>query len=165
MKNKSGFSLIEVTLALGLSAFCLTTLIGLIPVGLRSNQSSQEKCSAADVAAILLSDLQSAPKGKLLMTGSNQQVDGLTIPEADTVVTTGTQQIYYSEAVDSHNSHFSTSSAGTRYLVSVSIQPPKMTNLAQRGATNVHVRVTWPALADAKSAQGALEMFSALDRN
>ena len=36
----TAFTLIEVTLALGITAFCLLAIFGLLPVGLRSNQAA-----------------------------------------------------------------------------------------------------------------------------
>lgn len=161
MKNQSAFSLVEVTVALGIAAFCLTSLLGLIPAGLRTNQSSNEKCSASDVAALLISDLKSTPKGQGT-TGQDPVVDGLKIPQAGET-TAAEQQIYYSETPSGQtNNHFSSTLTGSRYLVSVSMQPP---TAGQLGATNVHIRVTWPAMANPNTPDGALEMVTALNRN
>src|SRR5207248_1091899 len=49
--HTAGFSLIEVALALGVAAFALVAIIGLIPVGLNSNQASSEQTAAAGLAA------------------------------------------------------------------------------------------------------------------
>ncbi|XHR29804.1 MAG: prepilin-type N-terminal cleavage/methylation domain-containing protein [Chthoniobacteraceae bacterium] len=154
MKRQSAFSLIEVTIALGLTAFCMTTLMGLIPAGIRSNHTAHEKYTASEVANLLISDLVSAP------IGSKQTVDGLSIPDAGSSGTSS-QQIYYSETADSHGNHFASSrTENSRYLISVTMLPP---NANQLYATNVFIRITWPAAAT--SPEGALEVYTVLNRN
>ncbi len=44
-----GFSLVEVTLALGLISFCLLALIALLPAGLKTSKNSREQTAAASV--------------------------------------------------------------------------------------------------------------------
>lgn len=48
-KSQCGFSLIEVTIALGITAFCLVPIIGMLPVGLRSLKNSTEQAAAAAI--------------------------------------------------------------------------------------------------------------------
>jgi uncharacterized protein (TIGR02598 family) len=162
MNKNTGFSLVEVTFALGLSAFCLTVLLGLIPAGLRSARSSNAKCNASDIATCLISDLQNTMK-RTDPTDPNKTVDDLIVHEAGD--TASTQVVYYSEQVGSTGSgHFSTSlNANARYRLSVTMQPPASST--QRGATNVHIQLTWPAVAKMDLAEGTLELFTALDRN
>lgn len=45
----SGFSLVEVTLAIGIIAFALMAVVGLLPVGLRTVKNSNEQAAAAIV--------------------------------------------------------------------------------------------------------------------
>ena len=59
-QNAAGFSLIEVTLALGVAVFCLVTLFGLLPVGLTSNQDSLEQTMAGNIASAIVADLRCA---------------------------------------------------------------------------------------------------------
>ena len=40
------FSLVEITLSLGLLAFCMITLVGLLPAGLRTQEQAQEESRA-----------------------------------------------------------------------------------------------------------------------
>jgi len=156
MNNRSGFSLIEVTIALGITAFCLTTLMGLIPAGIRSNRSAHEKHTAAEVAGLLISDLLSAPNGV------QQSVDGLKIPDAGNSNNTTVQQVYYSEMADANGNHFSSSRTGdSRYLLSITMSPP---DANQMYATNVYIRISWPAAASGIP-EGALEVYTVLNRN
>lgn len=43
----AGFSLVEVTLALGIVSFCLVAIVGLLPVGLQTAKASREHAAAA----------------------------------------------------------------------------------------------------------------------
>lgn len=53
------FSLIEVTLALGIAAFALVALLGLFSVGLSSNRSSANQTAIAQIASQMLEESSS----------------------------------------------------------------------------------------------------------
>lgn len=42
-----GFSLVEVTITIGIAAFCLLSVVGLLPLGLGTLKSAQDKTAAA----------------------------------------------------------------------------------------------------------------------
>ena len=56
--NRRGFSLVEVTLALGVASVCLIAIFGLLPVGLRTNQDAIQQGSAADILGAVMADLR-----------------------------------------------------------------------------------------------------------
>jgi len=68
---KRGFSLIEVLLALGLASFSLMALLVLLPVGMKTNQTSVEEARADDILSVLEADLRnsSTTTGKSLLFG------------------------------------------------------------------------------------------------
>jgi uncharacterized protein (TIGR02598 family) len=79
--RESGFSLVEVVLALAILAFSLVTIAALLPIGLKSNQTSVEESRAADLLALLDSDLRNtypvlSSDGKTCLS----QVLGLSTP-------------------------------------------------------------------------------------
>lgn len=45
----AGFSLVEVTLALGVAAICLITLLGLLPAGVKTQQTSIQQTTANQI--------------------------------------------------------------------------------------------------------------------
>jgi len=53
-----GFSLVEVTLALGVAAICLILLLGLLTVGIKTQQSGAQQTIANQIMTVLLSDLR-----------------------------------------------------------------------------------------------------------
>jgi type II secretory pathway pseudopilin PulG len=60
-----GFSLVEVTLALGVAALCLLVLAGLLPIGLKTQQASIQQTTAngiiAAISAVLRADVRLPP--------------------------------------------------------------------------------------------------------
>ena len=54
----AGFSLVEVTLALGVAAFCLLVLLGLLPTGLKTQQSGIQQTTANQIISQLSSFLR-----------------------------------------------------------------------------------------------------------
>jgi type II secretory pathway pseudopilin PulG len=69
MKHSSsrcaGFSLVEVTLALGVAAICLVTMLGLLPTGVRTQQNGIQQTTAnqilSQVSSFLRADVRLPP--------------------------------------------------------------------------------------------------------
>jgi uncharacterized protein (TIGR02598 family) len=168
--SNRAFTLVEVTLALGVAGFCLLSIVGLLPVGLTSNQASIEQTMAVNVSSAIVSDLRTAqPMGAI-----SSPRFGLPIPAAGGASSMHT--VYLASdgtatAVD--NPPVTTGSSVSRYRATVLFYPPQISaqSAGQRTATEVRVLITWPALADAnyKNAPanytGSYEAETALDRN
>ena len=58
-KRATGFSMIEVTLAVGIIGFSLVAVIGLLPTGLRTQQDAQEEARAASALNMVASAAES----------------------------------------------------------------------------------------------------------
>ena len=62
MKRRSlvcgGFSMVEITLALGVAAFCLIAVMGMLPAGLKTQQASVRQTTANEIMATILGDLR-----------------------------------------------------------------------------------------------------------
>ena len=59
LPESAAFSLVEVTLALGVAAFCLLVLLGLLPTGLKTQQSSIQQTTANQIISQISSFLRS----------------------------------------------------------------------------------------------------------
>ena len=59
---EKAFTLVEVTLALGVAAFCLLAVFGLLPTGINCNRASVEQTAAASLARAIVADLRSTPR-------------------------------------------------------------------------------------------------------
>src|SRR5436189_1268687 len=60
-QRTSGFSLVEVTLALGIAAFCLIAVFGLLPVGVQTNRNATSQTATTNIMAAVVSDLRATP--------------------------------------------------------------------------------------------------------
>ena len=59
--SKAGFSLIEVVIALGIFAFCIVAIVGLLPVGMNSVRSVSNENNAIHIASSIEGIWQVAP--------------------------------------------------------------------------------------------------------
>ena len=51
LRSIAAFSLVEVTLALGIAAFCLIAVFGLMPVGVQTNRNATSQTAATNIIA------------------------------------------------------------------------------------------------------------------
>jgi len=64
-KQNAGFTLVEITLALGVAAICLVSLVGLLPTSLKTQQTSINQTTAnqiiSQITSFLRADVRLAP--------------------------------------------------------------------------------------------------------
>ncbi len=60
VRKRAAFSLVEVTLALGIAAFCLLTVFALLPVALKTQQASIQQTTANTIISQIVADLGAA---------------------------------------------------------------------------------------------------------
>ncbi len=163
--GRKGFSLIEVALAIGVTGFCLTVLIGLLPVGLASNRESFEQTTAASLANLIVTDLEAAPP---TAPASSPQYQ-ISIPSSGAAAAV-IKTLFFQQNESALPSSTATATAAQdpAYRATITLTAPPANS---RGATVVWIRITWPALADpsANAApihySGSFETITALDRN
>lgn len=160
--GRAGFSLVEVTLALGVAGFCLIAVFALLPIGVKTNQTAFSQTAAATILSDVVADLRATLKPATIS------------PQYK--ITFGTRKDLY---FDSEN-RCSTDLAGTvqctdsaalnpaiapRYHVVVTF-PVLSTNPTY--ATCANIRISWPAAVDPSSATsspaGSIETVAAFDR-
>jgi type II secretory pathway pseudopilin PulG len=155
----SGFSLVEVTLALGIAAFCLIAVFGLIPVGVQTNRNATSQTAATNIIAFVVADLRANFKA------ANPPNTWRT-PLLCIILGSSTTLYFDSQGRCSSNLAGSTDLCGngflpvvqTRYRLNITFPAPGNLTYAQ-------LNVTWPAAATTANASGSVEMFAALDRN
>jgi uncharacterized protein (TIGR02598 family) len=145
----AGFSLVEVTLALGVAAFCLIALFGLLPLGVKTNQNSISQTAAAAMLSSVMTDLRATPKTSL----TSRQYE----------ITLGTPKVLYFDGEGRAVSP-ADPNASPRYRLTVTFPSNLGGTLAP---TFVTLKVSWPALADPATAAAVdfVEIFAAFDRN
>lgn len=140
--KSEGFSLVEVTLALGVMAVCLIAVFGLLPTGLSSNQAAIQQTATSAVLTMISEDLHATPKA-----ASSSLRFNIPIPDG--------RVLYFTE------NGIPDIQANSRFRAAITFTPS-----TNRLATNGRILITWPAQQDdpSKSA-GSVETFIALDRN
>jgi Tfp pilus assembly protein PilV len=151
------FSLVEVTLALGIAAFCLIAVCGLIPVGVQTNRNATSQTAATSIIRGVVADLRATPKSAGTWSGTSSEF----------CIPLGTSRTLFFD----NAGRCSTDLAGTTTPCGVSWAPPiepryqmNITFPSTGNLTYADVKVTWPAAATAADASGSIEMFAALDR-
>ena len=139
--KNSAFSLVEVTLALGVAAFCLIALFGLIPVSMQTNRNATNQTAATSIVASVVADLRATPTAN-----STSSQFGITF---------GTNATLYFDGAGQATTSATTNS---RYQLNVIWGGSSALRYAD-------LKVTWPATATAANATGSTEMFAAFGRN
>lgn len=137
------FSLVEVTVALGIAAFCLLGIFTLLPVGANSNRDTVKLTHAASLAETLVSDLRGTTRG------SASLIYGLT-PD-----TAGETILFLKE-----DGSVAPTAAEADFRVAVTVAPPVSSVIAP---TQVRALIAWPAAA--ANSPNIFDVVTALDRN
>lgn len=144
-RSTTAFSLIEVTIALGIIAFAMIVIMGLLPAGMSTVRESSEESAATNILAAVAADIRNIPAGQ-----TNTPAYG--IPAwSDPVVAQGTLR------VDANGSEPGSAQAPV-YAVTWTIIPPAAQSANPR---YVHVRVAWPG--NAPQPTGFVETLVGLD--
>ena len=159
IKVPAAFSLVEVTLALGIAAFCLIAVFGLMPIGVQTNRNATSQTATNKIMAAVVADIRATPKA----SGTSAQFD-INIPSdptspPDPPPCAGTQTLYL-------NSEGQIDAANPRYRVVITFIR-NLTTPSATGATYARLKVSWPAAVDpcVTAPSGSVETFAAFDRN
>lgn len=138
LSARNGFSLVEVAIAIGLTAFALLAVFALLPVGFTSIKSSSDRRAAASALRTIQARVLAAPAvftdGRYVVklpgvAGGQWEIGG---------GVAGPWRIGLNEG-----GHFETSSEQQSMAAIVTITPPG--SLVQAGVANI--KIAWPALA------------------
>jgi uncharacterized protein (TIGR02598 family) len=154
--HHTGFTLIEVTLALGVASFAMLAIFGLLPAGLLSSQTSTQQTLATNIASAIIADMTQVPSASAI-AASSPAVSGTSaeyhIDVTKTYPSTAPKQFY----VDGSGA-LQTSAATARYSVSLTLLQS-----GSRQAANGMITIAWPAAA--QNPLDKVNVFVALDRN
>jgi uncharacterized protein (TIGR02598 family) len=157
---KCAFSLVEVTLALGVTALSLLVILGMLPVSLKTNQASANQTVSNGIISQIAADLRAAarlPPGQVSKQFSLDPGKGIKGRWDPTP-----QYIYFDYDGRPTNTNPNQSTAPSEALYRATItyrQPPTdTTSLAD-------VKISWPAAqSDPTKVAGSVEMFVAINR-
>jgi uncharacterized protein (TIGR02598 family) len=142
---RKGFSLVEITLSLGIISICLLAVLGLLPTASQTNRLAAADTAAASIASAVLADIRATPK----TAATSSQF----------AVPFKTNAVLFFDAEGEATATLSTTSI---YRAEVAFPP---NSCGANAATFIHVKVSWPAAASPSNAAGSAEMFTAINRN
>jgi len=153
----AGFSLVEISIALGVAAFCLLAILGLLQTGITSEQTTVGKTAAWGILSTVFSDLKSIPAGDTTSTAYK-----LSLSQSSP------QTIYFTKAGKPTGEVGTTPTPDSYYRMSVGIEAAPPTFATPR---LTRLLVTWPAKADPvpgtwpTKASGSVEVITSLLRD
>jgi uncharacterized protein (TIGR02598 family) len=155
-RSLSAFSLVEVTLALGIAAFCLIAIFGLMPVGVQTNRNATSQTAATNIIAAVVADLRAVPKTSTTSSQFGLAFSGCVPPNSVQLFFNNEGQLV--GRCDCCSDTAGSQGTNPRYRVSVTY-PTSSTGLRY-----LEFKVTWPAAAAPANASGSVETFAAFDR-
>ena len=159
-RSTSAFSLVELTLAISIAAFCLIAVFGLVPVGVQTNRNATSQTAATNIVAAVVADLRATPQTTPPGNAATSLLYQIPIPANPVSLATSISPLFFADT----GTFATTLQADSRYRLSITFCP---NGPATHAATYVDIKVTWPAVVDPATVtpSGSAEMFAALDRN
>ena len=149
-----GFSLVEVTIALGIAGFFLTAVLGLLPVAIETQQTSIDQRTANGIITELVGDLRAAFRRPGNGNSSQFGVEITKLPPGLGQKYTPTP-VYF--AIDGTKLN---GSAGAAYKATITYY-----STTDATSTLANVVITWPAAQnDLTKVAGSAEMLAVIDR-
>ena len=157
----AAFSLVEIVLALGVAAFALIAVLGMLPVGLKVQQASVQQTMANAVMSQIIDDLRAdvrLPPGQATKAaGDWSQLNGhwANVAVPDTLFFT----------IDAKENGYASGSAPPapagsvfRATITYLFPPTATTSIAK-------ITISWPAAqSDLTKVAGSVDMFAAVNR-
>ena len=156
LKPASAFSLVEVVLALGVAAFALTAVLAMLPVGLKTQQTSIQQTIANNIISQVIGDLRAAYS----KPGSNSSQFGIELKKLPPGQKTkySPNPIYF--ALDGTKQN---GSAGAIFKATITYF--SATDITDATLTLADITTSWPAAqSDLTKVAGLVETVAVIDR-
>jgi uncharacterized protein (TIGR02598 family) len=157
--NQAGFSLTEVAVALAVASFCLTSIVGLIPVGLQANQVATGQTFTSGIVSSVVSDLRGTPAS----TSTSLQYSIKISTNPYTTSTTPTTLFFGTDG-----SFSSTQQTTSAYMVVITFVSNGSSNTTDKTSVFANISIAWPIPPSASATtktQNSYQTFVALDRS
>jgi uncharacterized protein (TIGR02598 family) len=179
----SAFSLVEVTLALGIASFSLLAILALLPASSNSNQRTVQQTADANLARAIAADLRATSKTSP-PTNQNSPRYHITVPAPIVGTPTSSSSLTHTIFLREDGSAAASNpllaqdadadpTQDPKYRAAITFTTANSSSATspQRKATIARILLTWPALADKSGTApptnytGSYEIMTALDRN
>ena len=153
-RSSLSFSLVEVTLALGVAAFCLIAVLGLLPVGLKTQQTSISQTAANALITEIVADLRASFRKPGNNNSSQFGLELKKLPPGQARKYTP-DPLYF--AIDGTQQN---GSAGAVYRATITYF-----STTDATSTLANITISWPATqADLTKVAGSAEVLAVIDR-
>jgi Tfp pilus assembly protein PilV len=141
-RPRRAFSLVEVVLALGVIAIVITTILGLLPVALRTGHSAQDETRGAEIAQTIFGSLVAQAPSQF-NTGIQLPLPGNTTLSPAIDLTGSSSPTTPTLYAGNDGQLMQSQSADAAYAITIFTRnsPPGFDS----GANQVTVRLAWPA--------------------
>ena len=160
-RSTAGFSLIEIVLAIGVAAFCLIAVLGLLPVALKTQQASVQQTTATQILSQVAASLRAAVRYPPGQQNKLEDPDK-TLKGHWAEVGTPDTLYYTNEGVQTGGVSPGSPPADAVFRLTLTylFPPTDTTSLA-------NITVTWPAQVDPATGtpSGSVDTFIAVNRN
>jgi hypothetical protein len=154
------FSLVEITLAIGVAGFCLLAVFGMLPVALKTQHASVQQTTASQILSDAVAELRASvryPPGLAQQLNDQQKVLRGHWAQVDTPDT-----LYFTNEgwqTGGLTPNSPPTDAAFRLTLTYLLPPTETTSLA-------NITVTWPAVVDPGTGtpEGKVETFIAINR-
>jgi len=158
LRITAAFSLVEVTLAIGVAAFCLLAVLGMLPVALKTQQASVQQTTTNEIISQIAEDLRAAARLPPGQVSKQFNLKGYWATANEP------QVLYFTNEGENTGSAYSAPVSpvptDATFMVTITYrQPPTdTTSLAD-------IVVSWPAAqSDLTKVSGSMETFVAINR-
>jgi uncharacterized protein (TIGR02598 family) len=140
-------------IAIGIAAFCLVTMLGLIPSGMKAVNATTEQTAATAIISEVMTDLRDTPLGS-----NTSPILAIQLPtngSTNDIGFTNATNFYVNESCTLYPTN---TSLDARYGVTLSLSNSSVF------ITTARVQVWWPSVAAPSNAVGSVEAISAIMR-
>lgn len=156
-QRRAGFSLVEVTLAIGVAAFCLLAVIGLVPTAIKIQQASVQQTAANGIVSEIIADLRAAYRKPGNSNSSQFGIELKKFPPGQVAKYTPSK-LYFSLDGTQQNG-----SAGAVFMGTITYYRTAADSSAT--STFANIIISWPAAqADMTKVAGSTETLAVIDR-
>lgn len=144
--------MVEVVLALGIAAFCLVAMLGLLPSGLKSAKNTTDQTAASSLLDNIALDLRNTPSGS-----NSTPIYGITLPSGSGSALPAANLFFNEDGTTTTTR----APLSTRYGVLLTISNPTATT------TTASIQIYWPPsipINNLKNAQGIVESVITISR-
>jgi type II secretory pathway pseudopilin PulG len=157
IETRASFSLVEVVLALGVAAFCLLAVVGLLPTAIKVQQASVQQTAANSITSGIIADLRAAFRRPGLGNSSQFGIELKKLPPGLAAKYTPAA-VYFSLDGTQQNG-----AGGAIFKATITYYSTAADNSAT--STFADIIVSWPASQDdLTKAAGYTETLAVIDR-